>query len=241
MPLPQGWSPPGHCAGRGLPPPPPLKELVLHWTHPPNEALLTAPGQFLVVIYRGNPKSSGTKLSMCKNTSINASGYFWPEKLKFLKPMESQVSTVTGRGFHGQLSWMQLPEPCFKGYQSPRFFTGSSRKYWNKITAGIYSVSWIQSILKILFFVIKYTYKTHMNKGKDITTWDFWVTNNTCYLKCRGVATEEKLLILLGQSNCTGVWFAWGKGRKKKRNYFISLFAALFCLLFRKNSFFYYF
>lgn len=57
-----------------------------------------------------------------------------------------------------------------------------------------------------------------MNKGKHITTtWDFGVTNNTHYLKYRGVATEEKLLSLLGQSNCAGVWFAWGGGKEKEK------------------------
>lgn len=48
-----------------------------------------------------------------------------------------------------------------------------------------------------------------MNKGKHVTTtWDVQVTNNTRYLKSRGVATDEKLLILLGQNKCAGVWFA---------------------------------
>lgn len=59
---------------------------------------------FLVVVDRGNPERTRAKPSMCKNTPINASGHFGPEKLKFLKPKESQVSTTTGRGFHGQHS-----------------------------------------------------------------------------------------------------------------------------------------
>lgn len=128
---------------------------VLHWTHSPGRALLAVLGQLLAVINRGNPERTRAKPSMCKNTPINASGHFGPEKLKSLKPKESQVSTITGRGFHGQHFWRQLPEICFKVYQSPRFFTGFNNRYWNKITAGIYSVNWIQSILKILLLVIK--------------------------------------------------------------------------------------
>lgn len=135
--------------------PPLLKEAALPWTHPPSRALLAVSVQLLAVIDRGNSEGTRVKPSMWKNTPINASGHFGPEKLKFLKPKESQVSTITGRGFHGQHLWRQLPEICFKGYQSPRFFTGFYNKYWNKITAGIYSVNWIQSILKTLLLAIK--------------------------------------------------------------------------------------
>lgn len=132
-----------------------LMEQCCSEIHPPGRALLAVLMQLLAVINRGNPERTRAKPSMCKNTPINASGHFGPEKLKFLKPKASQVSTITGRGFHGKRFWRQLPEMCFKGYQSPRFFTGFNNRYWNKITAGIYSVNWIQSILKILLLVIK--------------------------------------------------------------------------------------
>lgn len=134
--------------------------LCRHYSPPVSAALNPSPRQgpvwvqLLAAIDRGNPERTRAKPSMCKNTPTNAPGHFGPKKLKFLKPKESQVSTITGRGFHGQHFW-RLPEICFKGYQSPRFFTGYNNRYWNKITAGIYSVNWIQSILKILLLVIK--------------------------------------------------------------------------------------
>lgn len=55
-------------------------EGVWHWTHPPHEVLQTALVQFLAVIYRDNPESTRTKLSMCKNTCTNASGYISDQK-----------------------------------------------------------------------------------------------------------------------------------------------------------------